>query len=312
MSSFSVNSRLRILVIFAIVLCAALPLSAQWTASGQIAYNTNTGNVWIGNGTNPASGGFTPLHNLQVGGSMVVGGEGLSYGTPRFVLGGSVGDYGMIGYNTKPTSTPATYQYYGADTASQLHFFDGGFRFKIAPTGVGGNNITFSTPFEITKNSAINMTGTVTVIGDVSVSGNIAAKYQDVAEWVPSASDLEVGTVVVLDPSTSNQVMAATRAYDTTVAGVVSAAPGLVLGEKSAEKEMIATTGRVRVKVDATKHAVKIGDLLVSSTEKGYAMVSTPMKVRGAEFHRPGTIIGKALEALPNGKGEILVLLSLQ
>jgi hypothetical protein len=29
-------------------------------------------------------------------------------------------------------------------------------------------------------------------------------------------------------------------------------------------------------------------------------------------MHRPGTIIGKALEPLDNGVGEILVLLSLQ
>jgi len=36
------------------------------------------------------------------------------------------------------------------------------------------------------------------------------------------------------------------------------------------------------------------------------------MNVGGASFHRPGTLIGKALEPLPGGEGEILVLLTLQ
>ena len=59
-------------------------------------------------------------------------------------------------------------------------------------------------------------------------------------------------------------------------------------------------------------HPIKIGDLLVTSGKKGVAMKSQPVKVRGAFLHRPGTIIGKALEPLAKGKGEILVLLSLQ
>jgi len=36
------------------------------------------------------------------------------------------------------------------------------------------------------------------------------------------------------------------------------------------------------------------------------------MKIGGARIHRPGTLIGKALEPLDKGTGEILVLLSLQ
>ena len=37
-----------------------------------------------------------------------------------------------------------------------------------------------------------------------------------------------------------------------------------------------------------------------------------PFRVRGQIMHRPGTIIGKALESLDKGEGTILVLLSLQ
>lgn len=150
------------------------------------------------------------------------------------------------------------------------------------------------------------------VNGDINVSGNINAKYQDVAEWVPATETMAPGTVVVLNPEKSNEVMPATRAYDTTVAGVVSTNPGLTLGERSASKAQIATLGRVRVKASATGQPIQIGDLLVTSGKSGLAMKSEPMEIRGRAFHQPGTIIGKALEPLGSGEGEILVLLSLQ
>jgi hypothetical protein len=41
-------------------------------------------------------------------------------------------------------------------------------------------------------------------------------------------------------------------------------------------------------------------------------MKSVPVDLGGISIHRPGTIIGKALEPLASGVGEILVLLSLQ
>jgi hypothetical protein len=150
------------------------------------------------------------------------------------------------------------------------------------------------------------------VAGSVTVDGNIGAKYQDVAEWVESSVTLEPGTVVIVDPKQSNKVLPAPRAYDTRVAGAVSRQPGLVLGEKSDDKAMVAQSGRVKVKVDAKYGAIRIGDLLVTSPTPGYAMRSRPMKVGGQALHRPGTLLGKALEPLPSGKGEILVLLTLQ
>ena len=75
---------------------------------------------------------------------------------------------------------------------------------------------------------------------------------------------------------------------------------------------MGAANGRVRIKADAKYGAIKIGDLLVTSTTPGYAMRSRPLRVGSETLHRPGTLLEKALEALPTGKGEILVLLTLQ
>lgn len=155
------------------------------------------------------------------------------------------------------------------------------------------------------------------VVGDARFDGtvtgtNIRAHYQDLAEWVPSQDDLAPGTVVVVDAAVGNGVTASAAPYDTSVAGVVSAQPGIILGEAAASREMVATTGRVKVKVDATRAPIAAGDLLVTSNRRGVAMKSEPIEINGRKFHQPGTIIGKALEPLPSGTGEILVLLSLQ
>jgi hypothetical protein len=153
---------------------------------------------------------------------------------------------------------------------------------------------------------------TLDVVGTIHASNVIGASYQDFAEWVPASEQMTAGTVVVLNREKKNEVLASTSAYDSTVAGVVSAKPGIILGEAAKDKAQIATTGRVRVKVDATRAPIQIGDLLVTSDVAGTAMKSEPIEIQGRRFHQPGTIVGKALEPLSSGKGEILVLLSLQ
>lgn len=125
-------------------------------------------------------------------------------------------------------------------------------------------------------------------------------------------SDPKPSAVVILDMEQSNQVIASTHAYDTKVAGVISSMPGLLLGIEGEGKVKVATTGRVNVKVDASKGAIKVGDLLVTSDKPGVAMRSETLDLNGVPIHRPGTIVGKALEPLAEGAGEILVLLSLQ
>lgn len=179
-------------------------------------------------------------------------------------------------------------------------------RFYVDPTSgnIGIGNIA--------PTSKLDVTGDLKVSGNAVVNGNIAAKYQDIAEWVESNEAMSAGTVVILDQKRTNAVISSMRAYDTHVAGVVSAQPGVMLGEGGAGKVLVATTGRVKVRVDASRYPIKIGDLLVTSGKAGVAMRSRPIKAGGARIHRPGTIIGKALEPLEKGEGEILVLLSLQ
>jgi hypothetical protein len=219
-------------------------------------------------------------------------------------------------------TTPA----YRLDVAGQVRSGSGGFVFPdgtvqtTAATGTGGGSSQWTTSgsniFYNAGNVGIGINPApqykLDVAGDVRVSGNIAAKYQDVAEWVEASHLLPAGTVVVLNPAKSNQVMASTQAYDTRVAGVISTQPGIALGESGEGKVLVATTGRVKVKVDATRSPIHIGDLLVTGEREGVAIRSEPLIISGRQFHSPGTLIGKALEPLAKGTGEILVLLSLQ
>ena len=203
----------------------------------------------------------------------------------------------------------------GSGTADSTKFLRGDNTWAV-PAGTSqwttsGTSILYNSG-NVGIGTTTNPTVKLEVIGDIKVSGNINAKYQDVAEWVDSAQELVAGTVVILDSSRSNHVIAATQSYDSRIAGVISLQPGLTLGEEAEGRVLVATTGRVRVKVDATEGAIQIGDLLVTSNREGFAMKSLPVDVGGVRMHRPGTLIGKALEPLTSGTGQILVLLSLQ
>jgi hypothetical protein len=186
-------------------------------------------------------------------------------------------------------------------------FTQNGSNVRMYINSVGNIGIGTATP-----QSKLDVGGDISVSGNAVVAGNIAAKYQDVAEWVQARQQMKAGTVVILDTTRTNAVIASHRAYDTHIAGVVSAQPGLILGEGGAGKVLVATTGRVKVKVDASRHPIRIGDLLVTSSRPGVAMRSLPVRAGRTLIHRPGTIIGKALAPLASGEGEILVLLSLQ
>ncbi len=265
----------------------------QWsnTASG-ISYGGGNVGVGTANPTSPLTvvgpaGHTAPALDLQGNGDLKLSPYGVIFfdGNYNYAAGSYIGPYSV------------TSQSFDANTI------------KVTTAGVerlrvtGGGNVGIGIAAPASK---------LHVAGDVTVDGNISAKYQDVAEWVSSTQKLAAGTVVVLDSERANQVVASTEAYDMKVAGVVSESPGVILGTGGEGKLKVATTGRVKVRVDATRAPVRIGDLLVTSDVQGVAMKSEPVVVGGRKIHAPGTIIGKALEPLERGAGEILVLLSLQ
>ena len=126
-------------------------------------------------------------------------------------------------------------------------------------------------------------------------------------------SKIEAGMVVSIDPAHPAQLALSNRAYDRRVAGIISGAGGVRSGIQMGQegtladgKHPVALSGRVYCWVDASKGVIKAGDLLTTSTIPGYAMKATNRtKAQGA-------ILGKAMTSLKEGKGLVLVLVTLQ
>jgi hypothetical protein len=179
---------------------------------------------------------------------------------------------------------------------------------RVTITNTGNMGIGTAAPAQkLHVVGAIQATGNIT-----STGGTITATYADIAEWVPSDNELKDGMVVVIDGDSDDHVNASTVRYATNVAGVVSPKPGILLGLEADDKHKVATTGRVKVRATTQNGPIRRGDLLVTSDIPGTAMRSVPITINGRTFHQPGTIVGKALEPLESGTGEILALLTLQ
>ena len=135
----------------------------------------------------------------------------------------------------------------------------------------------------------------------------------DLAEpFAMSHSGVEPGSVVVIDEDHPGKLRRSTRAYDKKAAGIVSGANGIRPGismvqeDKLEAGENVALSGRVYVHADAAYGEIKPGDLLTTSDTPGHAMKVT------AHEQAQGAILGKAMGGLKDGKGMVLVLVTLQ
>jgi hypothetical protein len=124
---------------------------------------------------------------------------------------------------------------------------------------------------------------------------------------------IQPGMIVAIDPERPGRLRIAHKAYDRTVAGIVSGAngitPGLMMGHQGTVANgslPVSLIGRVYGWVDASYGPIEPGDLLTTSDTPGHAMkVADYVKAQGA-------IIGKAMTPLKEGKALVLVLVSLQ
>jgi hypothetical protein len=126
------------------------------------------------------------------------------------------------------------------------------------------------------------------------------------------SGDIPQGSVVVIDEENPGHLKVSSQPYDTRVAGVLSGANGINPGIQMQQQGLleggknVALTGRVYVLADASNGAINPGDLLTTSAAPGHAMkVSDHARASGA-------ILGKAMSGLKEGKGMVLVLVTLQ
>jgi hypothetical protein len=130
--------------------------------------------------------------------------------------------------------------------------------------------------------------------------GNFYAGYQ------PMSEPVEIGDVVSVDPIRPGFLKRSSHEADTAVVGIVSGKTGFAdIGRNAAtpsdpHRAPVALSGIVLCNVDAAVNPIAVGDLLTTSPIPGHAM--------RADDPAPGTILGKALEVLETGTGQIRVL----
>src|SRR6185436_4016804 len=118
---------------------------AQWTTDSNNNIYYNSGTVAIGSTT----GGNFKFEVFGVGNV----GTGAKIGYTSLARSG--GDYDSIGYNFRPTSTAGLYKYDIQDTSSRLEFTSGGFKFKTAPGGSAGSDITYTDAMTILQSGNV-------------------------------------------------------------------------------------------------------------------------------------------------------------
>jgi hypothetical protein len=145
-----------------------------------------------------------------------------------------------------------------------------------------------------------------------SAGGTWNAGGADVAEFFPTGDEsLEPGDVVSVSKDSAGLVAMTTESYDDTLLGIVTTAPGLRLGSddigENQNKQPIALSGRVPVKISLENGVIHKGDYLTSSSRPGYAMKALDA----------GRVVGIALEdytleqdTANNGAGKVLAFVN--
>jgi len=158
----------------------------------------------------------------------------------------------------------------------------------------------------------------VKVEGALQITGGADFAENFEVNAAPASSEavtpkVEPGMVVSIDPVHPGKLMLSAHAYDSQVAGIISGAggvkPGMIMsqaGTLADGKYPVALTGRVYCWVDAAYGAIKPGDLLTTAPTPGHAMKAADRE------KAQGAIIGKAMTGLKEGKGLVLVLVTLQ
>ncbi len=225
------------------------------------------------------------------------------YGESRYgygVQGTSQYDVGVRGYSA---SSYGGY-FYAASTATAVR----------AESEAGNPIEAWDNNFPAANDRVFYITnnGHSYIDGNYYGAGGVFAGGADFAEMMlPGERDLMPGDVLVVGPE--GWVIRSSEAYEPTVVGVYSTEPGFVGGNKldedgnplEPERIPLAIMGIVPVKASAENGPIQPGDLLAASSTQGHAM-------RAGADPPAGTVIGKALSPLEEGRGVISALVTLR
>ena len=222
------------------------------------------------------------------------------------VLGSSNNGAGVVGQSKQP-NFPAVH---GENQANGDGVFGSGGAQGRGVVGVSDNHVGV----EGASQNGVGVWGSGRIAGhfegDVEVTGDIRLLNADLAEDFNVPDNAEAGEVMVL--SDNDILERCTRPYDKRVVGVLSGAgsykPGIIMDKQNSclHRKPIAMMGKVYCKVNADIASIETGDLLTTSSISGYAMKATD------PFKAFGSVIGKALKPLKEGKGLVPILVALQ
>src|SRR5690606_21559536 len=146
-------------------------------------------------------------------------------------------------------------------------------------------------------------------------NGGTQTSGADIAEAFDVMGDFaayEAGDVLVISVDEDRTVEKSSEAYSTLVVGVYATKPGVLLTEETidtdiSDKVPMGVVGVIPTKVCLEGGAIKRGDLLVTSSQRGVAMKADANKVK------VGQVIGKALQEYnSNEVGKIKVLVNVK
>ena len=255
----------------------------------------HSGDLGLLGGTVKADGGTSSFPPFPLPRYIAQGVTGTAAGSASIGVNGTADGWGVYGSTSSSTGTGV-----GGDAPSGVGVSG------TSSTGVGvyGRSTTYD---------AGHFDGNVYISRNATVCTLTIRGGCDLAEpFEMSNQEIPKGAVVVIDDANAGRLKISDRAYDQRVAGIVSGAnginPGISLHQDGALEggQNVALSGRVYVLADAASGPIRAGDLLTTSATPGHAM-----KV-GDHGKAQGAILGKAMSSLKEGKGLVLVLVTLQ
>ena len=256
-------------------------------------------------GSSSSSHGVYGISSAGIGGYFTSGGLDGVYGESTQSSGNGVlgvANTGVAAYGVEGDAAEG----YGGHFSGGRY---GAYAYSSAGTGLYAGTSTGTAGY---FNGAVTINGIATAHKVQIVGGSDVAEPYRIAAGGGIAP--KAGMVVTIDPNRIGQMRVANKAYDRTVSGIISGAngiePGITLTQKGTVADgslPVASMGRVWAMCDAgAGGAIRAGDLLTTSATPGHAM-----KAKNGN-RASGAILGKAMSSLAQGRGLVLVLVTLQ